>query len=72
MQLLPTAAVAEEPVLPTRSIPLTLPEGTRGISQCIPLSDGGAVLDVLATGDLGGTSFDMIYLVRLDATGRTL
>lgn len=70
--LLPVCALAEAPVVLERDIPLPLPGENPAVSDCIPLSDGGALLNVLTTDTLDGVSMDMLYLIRIDIAGEIL
>lgn len=70
--LLPACALADAPVVLEGSTPLSLPGEDPCIADCIPLPDGGALLNVLTTGTLDGASMDMLYLIRIDSTGNSL
>ena len=59
---LPVYALAEAPVSIETDALLPLPGKNPAISDCLALSDGDALLNVLTTGDLGGTSMDMLIL----------
>ncbi len=70
--LLPACALAESPVAMESDSPLCLPGTNPGISDCLPLPDGSALLNVLTTGELDGASVDMLYLLRINAAGEIL
>ncbi len=70
--LLPLCALAEAPAATESDISLPLPGENPAIADCLPLPDGGALLNVLTTDALDGASMDMLYLLRIDAAGEIL
>lgn len=54
--LMPIYSLAETAVYVTADVPLLLPGTNPGISDCLPLPGGGALLNVLTTGELDGTN----------------
>lgn len=70
--LMPVCSLAEAAVSLTADVPLLLPGTNPGISDCLPLPGGGALLNVLTTGELDGVSADKLCLLRISPAGEIL